>query len=47
MLTIQSRGYTIRAGYSGLDEVLGRCAVLYNATLQHRRDAWKQAQDQK
>ena len=45
ILTIQSRGYTTRTGYSGIDDVLDRCAVLYNAALQHRRDAWKQAQD--
>ena len=43
ILTIQSRGYTTRTGYSGIDDVLDRCAVLYNAALQHRRDAWQQA----
>ena len=43
--TIQARGYTSRAGYSGIDEVLGNCTTLYNAALQHRRDAWKQARD--
>ena len=41
--TIQSRGYTSRSGYSAIDEVLDNCATLYNAALQHRRDAWKQA----
>ena len=43
ILTIQSRGYTTRTGYSGIDDVLDRCAVLYNAALQHKRDAWQQA----
>ena len=43
--TIQSRGYTTRTGYSVIDEVLGNCAVLYNAALQHRRDAWQQTQE--
>ena len=41
--TIQSRGYTSRSGYSAIDEVLGNCAELYNAALQHRRDAWQHA----
>ena len=45
ILTIQSRGYTTRTGYSVIDEVLGNCAVLYNAALQHRRDAWQQTQE--
>ena len=40
--TIQARGYTTRAGYAALDAVLSNCALLYNAALQHRRDAWKQ-----
>ena len=44
-LIIQSRGYTTRTGYSGIDDVLDRCAVLYNAALQHRRDAWQQTQE--
>ena len=43
IITIQSRGYTSRKGYSAIDEVLGNCATLYNAALQHRREAWKQA----
>ena len=43
IITIQFRGYTSRKGYAAIDEVLGNCATLYNAALQHRRDAWKQA----
>ena len=43
IITIQARGYTTRAGYARLDEVLANCTTLYNAALQHRRDAWKQA----
>ena len=43
ILTIQSRGYTCKSGYSAIDDVLGNCAGLYNAALQHRRDAWQQA----
>ena len=43
ILTIQARGYTSRTGYSRIDETLGNCAMLYNAALQHRRDAWQQA----
>ena len=43
--TIHARGYTSRVGYSVIDEVLGNCAVLYNAALQHRRDAWQQTQE--
>ena len=43
--TIHARGYTSRVSYSVIDEVLGNCAVLYNAALQHRRDAWQQTQE--
>ena len=43
ILTIQSRDYTSRAGFSAIDEVMGNCATLYNTALQHIRDAWKQA----
>ena len=43
ILTIQARGYTRKAGYACLDEVLSNCAELYNAALQHRRGAWRQA----
>ena len=45
ILTIQARGYISRAGYAAIDEVLDNCTTLYNAALQHRRDAWKQAGD--
>ena len=41
--TIQSRGYTSRAGYAGIDAVLDNCAELYNAALQHRHDAWQKS----
>ena len=41
IITIQARGHTSRAGYARLDRTLESCAALYNAALQHRRDAWK------
>ncbi len=38
--TYQRRGYLTRKGYAQLDEVLRWCATLYNAGLQHWRDAY-------
>ena len=43
--TAQARGFTSAAGYAGIDEVLGNCATLYNAALQHIRGAWQLAGD--
>lgn len=43
VLTVQARGYTTKAGYARIDETLNNCATLYNAALQHRRDAWNHA----
>ena len=40
---LQFRAYTTRAGYQRLDDVLRMHQSLYNAALQHRRDAWKMA----
>ena len=37
--TYQLRGYCSRSGYARLDGVMQECATLYNAGLQHWRDA--------
>ena len=39
--TFQIRGYCRRNGYLRIAEVLQQCAVLYNAALQERRDAYR------
>ena len=41
--TFQFRAYTSGAGYVALDRVLAMQARLYNAALENRRTAWKQA----
>ena len=41
MSSIHSRGHTSRRGYARLDALLANCATLYNAALQHRRDAYR------
>ena len=37
----QFRGYVSRNQRHRLEDMLGRCALLYNAALQERRDAWR------
>ncbi len=39
--TVPSRGHASRRGYARLDALLADCATLYNAALQHRRDAYR------
>ena len=39
--TFQIRGYCRRDGYLRITTVLHQCAVLYNAALQERRDAYR------
>ena len=39
--TYQRRGYLSRDGYGQLDRAMAECAVLYNAALQERRDAYR------
>ena len=41
--THQQRGYVTRSKRERLESVLAQCAVLYNAALQERRDAWRMA----
>ena len=38
--TYQRRGYLSRDGHAQLDRAMAECAVLYNAALQERRDAY-------
>ena len=39
--TLKMRGYTDKAGYQRLDDVLDSLRWLYNCALEHRRTAWK------
>ena len=41
--TFQLRGYTSRAGYARIDEVLAHCATLYNAALENWTDGHRRA----
>ena len=40
---VHGRGHTSRRGFARLDALLADCATLYNAALQHRRDAYRYA----
>ena len=39
--TYQLRGYVRKSGYSRLETTLGQCAILYNAALRERPDAYR------
>ena len=41
--TFQLRGYTSRAGYARIDEVLAHCATLYNGALENWKDGHRRA----